>query len=193
MGKVIWHTTLSLDGFIAGPGGRMEWINGHSGPPPELFRAIVESLGAVLAGRRTYDEGISAVGGKVYNGAFSGPLFVLTHRPPGHPDPAVTFTGGDIREVMQTVREAAEGRDVAVLGADTARQCLDAGLVDELVVHLVPALLGDGVRLFDSAGEDWIDLSATSLETSGDLANLRYRVGPRRSPTGDRPAALRPR
>ncbi|WP_212826878.1 dihydrofolate reductase family protein [Catellatospora sp. TT07R-123] len=193
MGKVIWHTTLSLDGFIAGPGGRMEWVTGHSGVPPEVFDEIVAPLGAVLAGRRTYDEGISAVGGKVYNGAFDGPVFVLTHRPPADPGPGLEFVSGDIAEVMATVRAAAGGGDIALLGAQTARQCLAAGLVDEVFVHLVPALLGDGVRLFDSPGDDWIDLTAVSLRTAGDLAHLRYRVGPRRTPAGEYPAALQPR
>jgi dihydrofolate reductase len=84
---------------------------------------------------------------KVYGGAWTGPQFVLTHRPPGREeDPTVTFLSGDIRIAVTRARTAANGKNVVLIGASVARQCIDAGLVDEILVHLVPLLLGDGVR-----------------------------------------------
>jgi dihydrofolate reductase len=73
-------------------------------------------------------------------------------------------------------REAAEGKNVVIFGANVARQCLRAGLLDEIVIHLAPVLLGDGVRLYDSVGTDPIVLTRTALAATGQLTDLRFRV-----------------
>ena len=78
---------------------------------------------------------------------FSGPLFVLTHRPPEPPDPDVTFLSGDIGEAVATALNAAGGKNLEILGADVAGQCLRRGLVDEILVYVLPVLLGDGIPL----------------------------------------------
>jgi dihydrofolate reductase len=77
--------------------------------------------------------------------------FVMTHRPPETVnDPQVTFLSCNIEDAIAIARAAAGDRDVGVFGASIARQCIQAGLLDVLIVHIVPVLLGDGVRLYDT-------------------------------------------
>ena len=109
----------------------------------------------MLAGRRSYEVGRRGERPEVeeaFGGGWSGAQFVLTHRP-HDPDPANTFLSGDIRDAMRDALAAAGGKDVNIIGADVARQCLEAGLIDEIVVFVAPVLLGDGVRLFGRPGE----------------------------------------
>ncbi len=180
MRKVLWHVTMSLDGFIAGPGDAMDWMFRYVVPNP-VVDEIIQTTGSVLAGRRSYDvgarKGQRAEFRKVYGGAWTGPQFVLTHETPDAPeDPMITFLSGDIRKAVATALQAAEGRDVVVIGANVAQQCIDEGLVDEILVHLAPLLLGDGVRLFCRPGGAPIDLETTQVTQSGQLTNLRFRV-----------------
>ncbi len=179
MGKVLWHVTMSLDGFIAGPGDAMDWVFRYAGPNPAVDEAI-KTTGAVLAGRRSYDvgrrKGQRVEARKIYGGAWTGPVFVLTHQAPERPeDPTITFLSGDIRRAVSIALGAAEGRNVLVIGANVAQQCINNGLIDEILVHLAPLLLGDGVRLFGRPGLP-VDLETTSVTQSGQLTNLRFRV-----------------
>ena len=98
---------------------------------------------------------------------FSGPFFVLTHEPPDPPDPGVTFPSGDIGEVVATALDAAGGKNLEILGADVAGQCLRRGLVDEILVYVVPVLLGDGIRFSPLASPStWNRSVARGRETS---------------------------
>jgi dihydrofolate reductase len=176
MARVIWHTTMSLDGFIAGPGDSMDWMLGF-GEENDEVNELVKRIGAVLAGRRTYDVG--AVQGRPefrrpYGGAFSGPVFVLTNNPPK--DDAVKFLSGDIRTAVETAAEAAGEKYVVIFGADVARQCMEAGLVDEVLIHIVPVLLGDGVRLFSRKGGESVHLELAHVSRHGQVTNLRFSV-----------------
>jgi dihydrofolate reductase len=72
--------------------------------------------------------------------------------------------------------EAAGGRNVVVFGANVAQQCLREGLLDEIVIHLAPVLLGEGVRLYDPIGADPIVLTRTAVATAGQIIDLRFRV-----------------
>ena len=175
-GKVVVNRAMSLDGFIAGPGQAMDWIFGHV--TPEEFPEIMAATGAMLAGRRTYevgrrDAGTGKASGEAYGGGWSGPQFVLTHEPPE--DPAVTFLSGDIGAAVATAREAAGGKDVEILGADVARQALQRGLVDEVLVHIVPVLLGAGTP-FSAPGLPRVDLEPISTARSGSVTTLRFGV-----------------
>jgi dihydrofolate reductase len=100
---------------------------------------------------------------------------VLTHRPP-EVAPADTTFVDDLETGVAAAREAAGGRYVNVLGADVARQCLAAGLLDELLVLVVPELLGDGTRLFEWPGGHAVDLRLRESSTTGGTANLWYDV-----------------
>jgi dihydrofolate reductase len=176
-GKVFIHATMSLDGFIADPGGRLDWAFRFPGPPAAVVREITESIGAVLAGRRGYDLGMMRGDKKVYGGSWSGPQFVLTHRPADVPgDPAITFVSGGIGEAVKTARAAARGKDVVVLGASLAQQCLAEGLADEILLHVVPILLGEGLSLFAGPTARQVTLEPITVRQSGKLTDLHFRV-----------------
>lgn len=174
-GKVVVNRSMSLDGFIAGPGHTMDWV--FDFVTPDEFPEIAAATGAMLIGRRTYEVGNKMAadkpGRKDY--PFSGPMFVLTHEPPESADPKVTFLTGDIGEAVVTARSAAGGKNLEILGADVAGQCLRLGLVDEILVYVLPLLLGDGIR-FSPPGLARIDLEPVSSTRSGAVTILRFRV-----------------
>jgi dihydrofolate reductase len=176
MAKVLWHVTMSLDGFIAGPENSMDWMLGYMDENDEV-RVLLKNIGAVLAGRRTYDVGAVQERREFrgpYGGAWSGPVFVLTHNAPE--DPKVTFLSGDIRAAVERAGRAAGDRYLVVFGADVARQCIEAQLLDDVVIHVVPVLLGDGVRLYSKPGGDAIHLSLAGAIRAGQVATLRLAV-----------------
>ena len=174
-GKVVVNRSMSLDGFIAGPGDAMDWI--FDFVAPDEFPEIAAATGAMLIGRRTYEVGkrmeADQPGSTDY--PFSGPVFVLTHEPPDPLDPAVTFLTGDIGEEVAMALDAAGGKNLEILGADVAGQCLRRGLVDEILVYVLPVLLGDGIR-FSSPGLARIDLEPLESTRSGAVTILRFRV-----------------
>jgi dihydrofolate reductase len=174
-GKVVVNRSMSLDGFIAGPGDAMDWI--FDFVAPDEFPEVAAATGAMLVGRRTYEVGsrMEAENSSDVGYPFSGPVFVLTHEPPEPPDPEVTFLTGDIGEAVATALDAAGGRNLEVLGADVAGQCLRRGLVDEILVYVLPVLLGDGIR-FSSPGLARIDLEPLGSTRSGAVTILRFRV-----------------
>ena len=106
---------------------------------------------------------------------FSGPVFILTHRPPESPAPGVTYLSGDIGDAVATALDAAGDKNLEILGADVAGQCLGRGLVDEILVYVLPVLLGDGIR-FSAPGLARVDLEPVSSARSGDATILRFRV-----------------
>jgi dihydrofolate reductase len=179
MGKLLWHTMMSLDGFIAGPGDDMQWAFEVDTGDGRTFGEVVGSIGALLVGRRTQDVEDRVQPG-FYGGAFRGPFFVLRHDPPAEPPVVKGVTGQfldvGIEEAVRIAKQAAAGRDVVVLGANVARQCLEAGLLDEIIVHVSPVLLGDGVRVFERAGAAPVRLEPLSSVEEGQTTVLRYAV-----------------
>jgi dihydrofolate reductase len=179
MGKLLWHTMMSLDGFIAGPNDDMSWAFGLDAGSGKTVDRVVASTGALLVGRRTQDVEDRLQPG-FYGGAFRGPFFVLRHGPP--PDPPVVkgvtgrFLDVDIEEAVTIAKEAAGDGDVVVLGANIARQCLEKELLDEIIIHVAPVLLGDGVRLFERAGSEPVNLEPISSIDEGGMTVLRYSV-----------------
>ena len=104
-------------------------------------------------------------------------MFVLTHRPPPeNADPRVTFLTQDLATAVATAQVAAGNRDVGIFGASLTRQCLLAGLLDELVIHLAPVLLGDGVRLYGGEGDPPVALRRVSLGEADRLTDLHLQV-----------------
>src|SRR6266704_5531211 len=173
-GKVVVNRSMSLDGFIAGPGHAMDWIFDFMAP--DAFPEVAAATGAMLIGRGTYEAARRMPhADKDYGGGWSGPVFVLTHRPPEPPDPDITYLTGDIGEAVATARSAAGGKSLEILGADVAAQCLQRGLVDEILVYVLPVLLGDGIR-FSPPGLPRIDLEPLSTTRSGTVTILRFRV-----------------
>jgi dihydrofolate reductase len=182
-GKVVVNRAMSLDGFIAGPGDAMDWIFDFVTNDAAWQQDAAAATGAMLVGRRTVDVGerreannerATESRGEGY--PFHGPVFVLTHEPPDPPDRDVTYLTGDIGEAVATALAVAGGKDVQILGADVAGQCLRRGLVDEILVQLVPVLLGDGIRFYSSEGFGRIDLEPIDCTRADAVTLLRFRV-----------------
>jgi len=179
-GKVVLNRCMSLDGFIAGPGHSMDWGGGRALADfvaPDDFAAIAAATGAMLVGRRTWDVGAKMEAdepGSV-DYPFTGPMFLLTHRPLDPPDPAVTILAGDIGDAVSTALAAAGDKNLEILGADVAAQCMQRGLVEEILVYVLPVLLGDGIH-FSAPGVPRTDLEPLSSTRSRDATILRFRV-----------------
>jgi dihydrofolate reductase len=158
---------------------RLDRSGGEAGnPDAEVVEEKFERSGAYVMGRRMFDEGEV---GWPDPPPFRAPVFVLTHR---SRDPWVregttfTFVTDGIAGAVEQARAAAEDKDVQVAGgADTVQQSLDAGLLDELQIHLAPVLLAAGVRLFDRIDPTRLQLEPTRVVDSPAVTHLRYRIG----------------
>lgn len=178
MARTLYSATMSVDGFIAGPGGDMSWLAAHLGPDP-LVDDLIGRIGALLIGRRTFggddpNRGTEKEG--AFGGAWHGPQVVLTHRIPAEPVPGVTFVDDLERAVAEAKAAAGDQEYVNVLGAETARGCLEAGLLDELLVFSAPVLLGDGVRLFDHPGGTNVPLERIDAGALPHATHAWFRV-----------------
>ena len=174
MSKLLYSATMSLDGFIAGAGGDMSWLTEHLGEPNPEADALLDEIGALLVGNNTYggdDPNAGTDEEGAFGGQWSGPSIVLTHDP-DRQAPEDTTLVGDFDEAVAMAREAAGGKYVNVLGADIARQCIEAGVLDEVLVFPAAVMLGDGVRLFAHEG------------------GTRVRLEPLKRPDIDRPRGL---
>ncbi len=204
MSKVTAEISMSLDGFVAGPndsidnglgdGGEKlhEWVvrlhswrqahgheGGETGPDDDRFAASVKATGAIVMGRRMFDHGEGPWGDEP---PFHQPVFVLTHRPR---DPLVkeggttfTFLDDGIESAFEQARAAAGEKDIAVASGQAIQQFVEAGLLDEIEIHLVPIFLGGGVRLFDfnpSIAEK-IEFEPIHAIDSPGVTHLRFRV-----------------
>ena len=185
MGNVVIDMSMSLDGFIAAPNDNPEQGLGEDGmrlhnwmfDDPSVFERVygdlVAETGAVIMGRRSYDNSIEAWGGKGPLGDV--PCFVVTHEPPTGADAVFTFVPDGIESALARAQEAAGEKRIGLMGADIDQQFLAAGLVDEIRIHLVDVLLGGGRRLFDELPER-IELERTGLDETDGVAHLEYRV-----------------
>ncbi|TKK86229.1 deaminase [Herbidospora galbida] len=193
MGKVITGGTMSLDGFIAGPGesgfdllfqwygnGDVEIVGASPNVPPlRLSRASADLLkdewgnaGALVVGRHLYDM-TNAWGGMHPMGI---PVVVLTHRVPEE-RPNFVFVDEGIEAAVAKAKEIAGDKDVVVNGGQMARQALEAGLIDEIGVELVPVLLGGGTSLFADLGIAPVQFEGPIRVVEGTgVTHLRYRV-----------------
>ena len=187
MSKVVLDVSVSLDGFSAGPNVRLDepmgdggeglhaWVAGN-GPDGEVDTGVRQELdamvGATIIGRHTFDLGLGPWGGTPWPGV---PSFVVTHRPREDllGDNGGTFAFGGLEAAAQRAKDAAGDKDVVVLGAEVTRHLLEAGLLDEVWIHLVPVLLGAGTRLFDGVPAELI---LDRKPVAGAATHLRYRV-----------------
>jgi dihydrofolate reductase len=179
-GKVVVNRCMSLDGFIAAPGHSMDWGGGRALADfvaADDFTEVAAASGAMLVGRTTWEVGARMQAEKPgsVDYPFAGPMFVLTHRPLEPPDPNVTILSGDIADAVATALDAAGGKDVEILGADVAGQALQRGLVDEILVYVLPLLLGNGIP-FSSPALTPTNLEPLSSKRSGDATMLRFRA-----------------
>ncbi|MGR0319878.1 dihydrofolate reductase family protein [Agromyces sp. ZXT2-3] len=191
MSSIVFDISMSLDGFIAasgmtraegmGIGGEVlhDWAFAGSERDREVIERAGARLGAVIAGRRTYDNSIAWWGADGPTGPARVPLWVVSHGAPDEiPEGGVYTFVGDIRSALDAARAAAGDRDVGIMGgADVARQYLREGLVDEVSIHLVPVLFGSGTPLFEPS---WLDrhvrLERTQVIETDAATHLRFRV-----------------
>jgi len=178
MGKVIIHATITLDGFMADTNGGIDWMFGFSSVDEDeaVVSKVIKELGAVVSGANktnTIEEGEIP-----YGGILKIPVYLMTreaHEPIEKDGITYTFVVNDIRQAVEAAKAAAGDKSVSLLGGSISRQCLKLGLVDEIVLDVVPLLLGDGISLFGGLGEriklDRIETAAFASET-----HLRYRV-----------------
>lgn len=194
MNNVVLYMSMSLDGFIAGPGDTMDnpfgdkghrlhaWLgDGGEGaggfrPSDESSRTVLDevmSTGAVIAGRRLGDF-VDYWGGDHHDGV---PIFVPTHQAPsGKHAGDVRFVTDGIESCVAQAKAAAGDRDVMVHGAYTAQECLRARVLDVMEIQLIPVLFGEGRRLFDGLGPDHIELEPVRILESPQVLHLRYEV-----------------
>ena len=152
--RVRVYLGCSLDGFIAGPNDDISFLHEYGveaaddAPPSGLdFDGFMADVGALLMGRKTYEVAAGFGGPWPYG---EHPVLVATHRDLTPKVPTVRAVQGSIAELVEQAREAADGKDIYLDGGDLVRQALDACLVDELCLTMLPVILGgEGVRLFD--------------------------------------------
>ena len=174
--KLLYAATMSLDGFIAGPGGDMSWLTPHLEDAPASD--LMSEVGSLLIGNRTFtgdDPNAGTDREGAYGGRWQGQSIVLTHDRPPEPWPSDVTFFTDLSDAVGAAKEAANGRYVNVLGADVARQCIAADVLDEVLVFIAPQLLGDGVRLFEYPGGKGVLLDPIDPGLAGPAA-LRFRV-----------------
>ncbi|SFT51376.1 Dihydrofolate reductase [Geodermatophilus amargosae] len=182
MARVLLDMAVSLDGLVSGPGGTDVGLYDWFFDPPEASRPVVEAMvadtGAILVGRTAYGTADDAQGWD--ETPYDVPHVVVTHRPPD-PLPAgpvrFEFVAGVPAAVARSAELAGE-RWVAVGGgADVARQCLAAGLVDEVQLHVVPIVVGDGLPLFTRPSRA-LRLTPVRVVSAPSVTHCRYRVEP---------------
>ena len=203
MGIVTAHMSMSLDGYVAGPnagagnplGDRgvliQQWMfdlasfremqglsGGQTNADDEELRQRFAPTGAVVMGRRMFDEGEDPWGD---NPPFRMPVFVLTHeardRLVKEGGTTFTFVTDGIESALEQAKATAGDKNVNIAGgADTLQQFIKAGLLDELEIHLAPLLFGEGIRLFDRMGPEHIELENIRVVASPRVTHLRFRI-----------------
>ncbi|MBA3384657.1 MAG: dihydrofolate reductase family protein [Actinobacteria bacterium] len=202
MGNVTADISVSLDGFIAGPGDGVdnplgdagerlhEWVfglatfrerhgmpGGETNRDDEILEESIRETGAVVLGRRMFDN----AKGWGDDPPFHVPVFVLTHETRDdlakQGGTTFTFVNDGVESALAQARVAAGERSVAVGGgANTIQQFLSAGLLDELQMHIVPVLFGGGIRLFDGLGTELVELETTRVVESPGVTHLKFRI-----------------
>lgn len=174
MSKTIFYGAVSLDGFIAGPGGEMDWAEKHLASGEDYgYVELVSACSAMLIGRKTFEFELAAAPemDRVL------PTYVLTEQPlrfDGAALSGVHFTSGDLREVLAMIKQKHAGDIFIGGGAELVDGLMVMGLLDELRLFVTPDILGSGVRLFKGSKiKSELKLHSTKQFDSG-LVELRY-------------------
>ena len=194
MNKIVLYMSMSVDGFIAGRNDGTDHglgVNGErlhtwlrpggldpgshrpvDGPNAIVFDELM-ATGAVIVGRRTFDIARGWAGDH-HDGV---PIFVLTHAAPDEPAPGhARYVTDGIESCVAQAKAAAGGRDILLHGAAAAQECLRAGLLDVMELHVIPVLLGQGRRLFEDLPPDHIELELVRTLGGPGVQHLRYVV-----------------
>jgi dihydrofolate reductase len=191
MTQVHFHISMSLDGFVTGPNegvgnplgdddGRLhDWMfAARTDANAEVLDEVYARTGAILMGKRMFDVGVEPWGDPP---PFERPVFVITHEArdpmPMRGGTTYNFVTDGIEAGLEQARAAAGKKDVGIWGgANIMREYLKAGLLDEIQIHLIPILLGGGVRLFEQLGPQQIELEKTRVIDTPRATHLQYRV-----------------
>jgi dihydrofolate reductase len=186
MARVLYYAAATLDGYIADPDDGLDWLTGYEGsyegddaePMKGSYDEFYEGIGALVMGATTYEWVLEHVGDWPYSGK---PSWVLSSRDLRMPDGInvgeVTVAEGGVAEIHGAVSKAAGDHDIWVVGGgNVASQYADAGLLDEVVVTVVPVVLGKGKPLFDTAvpGGPMQLAGARAWDTG--MVELRYEI-----------------
>ncbi|MBL7811472.1 MAG: dihydrofolate reductase [Bacteroidetes bacterium] len=170
--KVILYIACSVDGYIAGPGDDLGFLSAVEKEGEDYgYAAFVQTVDAVIVGRKTYDKVLSM--GYAFPHADK-ECYIITRTP--RPDMgSVRFYTGSLKALVEQLKSKPGKNIYCDGGAEVANELMKAGLIDELIVSIIPTLLGDGTRLFsDGRPEQALELvSAQTFDTG--LAQLHYR------------------
>jgi dihydrofolate reductase len=194
MATVVANMSMSLDGFVAAPDDGVEQLFGWYGSgdvetptrdprwtfrtsqaSAERLRQAIDSSGALVCGRRLFD----LTNGWDGHHPMGVPVFVVTHQAPSdwaHPEAPVTFVTDGVTSAVEQARTVAGDRVVAVASANVAAQCLDAGLLDEVHIDLVPVLLGTGIPFFAGLVAAPVRFENPAVVQGDGVTHLSYRV-----------------
>ncbi len=181
MRKVIVGATMSLDGFMNDRNGDVSRLypDFEALRRTEMLQEEIQTTGAVVMGRRAYDM----AEGDFTDYEYQVPIFVLTHAVPEKGAKGVndkltlTFVTSGIEQAIEQAKAAAGAKQVTVVGgANTAQQCLRAGLVDEIHIGIVPVFLGAGLRFFEPLANEQLELERTRVFESPTRTDLWFRV-----------------
>jgi dihydrofolate reductase len=188
MGKVIIDITMSLDGFIAATdiiedqpmgkdGQRLHhWLFGaKTATDEELLHDLMEAIGAVILGNRTYTTAIN----KAWEGIspFEVPAFVICNDLPGTTVKGFSYVIDGIIHALKKAKEVAGEKNIWIMGgADIIQQYLKARLVDELHVHIAPVLFCGGTQLFDHTGTTHIELNKIKVANTPEATHMKFEI-----------------
>lgn len=178
MGKVFIHATITLDGYMAGVGGDMSWMQDLEvvNEDYEVVNKVTAEIGAIVGGSNktnTIEDD-----GEPYGGTVKVPVFLMTHEahePVEKDGVTYNFVVDDIKLAVEKAKAAAGDKNVSLLGGSISRQCLKLGLVDEIVLDVEPLLLGEGISLFEGLGEK-IQLKRLDTSAFAGETHLRFQV-----------------
>jgi dihydrofolate reductase len=187
MTKVFVDITMSLDGYIGGENNDLErlhaWLFGaHTERDTAVTDEYVQSLGAVIMGRTTFDDGVrqQTWEGWVDTPPFAVPVFVVSHSVPerlSKNNKDFIFVTDGIKSALEQAKATAGDKAVNVMGgANIVQQYLQAGLIDEMQIHIVPLLLNQGIRLFEHIESSQIELKPTRVIQSPYVTHIQYQV-----------------
>ena len=196
MGKVVIDMSISLDGFITGPNDNPKQPLGENAEVlhnwlfsgdqvsqvndffklSKVNRAVLDksliNAGAMIVGRGTYDI-VNGWGGSHPNKGV--PVFIVTHREPETiPEGTTpfTFVSDGVVSAVKKAKAVSGNKEIGIAGASVSQQCLKAGLVDEIFLHIVPVILGKGKRLF----KELTSLEIVEVINASDVTHIRYKV-----------------
>jgi len=178
MGRVLIHATVTVDGFMADSDGGIDWMLGSDPADADttLVNNVMAEIGAVVGGSNrtnTIEEEELP-----YGGLLKVPVFLMTHAahaPIERDGITYTFVVDDIEQAVEKAQAASDGKSVALLGGTVSRQCLELGLVDEIQLHVVPVLLGNGISLFSGLASS-VKLKRIETEAFASEIHMRFRV-----------------